>query len=123
MPGSTTAYSRSWPMTPLRFGSMAQRWWTMIQAATPHAKLTSRTVTSSRLCKNAEGAVFPFQVETLEDGVDDSVHGFDVDEADHGPRSSPDFDETALDDIGGTQLAPQVLGEAEEGQQLRQIAL
>src|SRR3954468_11016577 len=67
----------------------------------------SVSVTSSRLCKNAEGAVFPFQVETLEDGVDDAVHGFDVDEADHGPRSSPDFDETAFDDVGGTQLAPQ----------------
>jgi hypothetical protein len=79
-------------------------------------------MTSSRLCKYAEGAVFPFQVESLEDGVDDSVHGFDVDEADHGACSLPDFDETAFDDVGSTQLAPQVFGETEESQQFGQIA-
>ena len=39
-------------------------------------------VTSSRLCKYAEGAVFPFQVESLEDGVDDSIHGLHINEAD-----------------------------------------
>jgi len=33
-----------------------------------------RAVTSSCLCKNAEGAGFPFQVEALEDGMDDPVH-------------------------------------------------
>jgi hypothetical protein len=71
-------------------------------------KERQRRVTSSRLCKYAEGAGFPFQVETLEDGVEDAVHGFNVDEADHGPGSSPNFDETALDDVGGSQFAPQV---------------
>lgn len=76
-------------------------------------------MTSSRLCKCAEGAGFPFQVESLEDGVDDAVHGLYVDEADHGAGSSPDFDEAAFDDLGGAQLAPQVFGKTKEGQQLR----
>src|SRR5471030_1760236 len=34
---------------------------------------------SSCLCKNAEGAVFPVQVESLEDGVNDAVHALHVD--------------------------------------------
>ena len=80
-------------------------------------------MSSSRLCKYAEGADFPFQIESLEYGVDDSVHRLHVDEADHGPGSSPDFDETAFDDVSGAQLAPQVFGEAEEGQQFGQVAL
>ena len=29
---------------------------------------------SSCLCKKLEGAVFPFQVKSLEDGVDNAVH-------------------------------------------------
>jgi hypothetical protein len=37
---------------------------------------------SSCLCKKLEGAVFPFQIKSLEDGVDDSIH---VDKAYHGP--------------------------------------
>ena len=80
-------------------------------------------MTSSCLCKNAEGAVFPFQVEPLEDGVDDAVHRLHIDEADHGPGSAPDFDEAALDDVGGAQFAPQMPGEREEGKQLGQVAL
>jgi hypothetical protein len=36
-------------------------------------------VMSSRLCKNLEGAVFPFQVEFLEDG-NDAVHTSHIDE-------------------------------------------
>lgn len=47
-------------------------------------------VSSSRFCKNSEGAVFPFQAESLEDGVDDAVHRLDVDEANHGP-GTPSF--------------------------------
>jgi hypothetical protein len=31
-------------------------------------------VMSSRLCKSLEGAVFPFQVKSLEDGINDAVH-------------------------------------------------
>ena len=77
-------------------------------------RANSPAVMSSRLCKYAEGASFPFQVESLEDGVDDPVHGLHVDEADHGPCSAADFDETALDDVGGALLAPQVLGESEK---------
>ena len=74
---------------------------------------------SSRLFEYAEGAVFPFQVESVEDGVDDSVHGLHVNEADHGAGATANFDETAFDDVGGAQLAPQVFGETVNGQQLR----
>ena len=63
-------------------------------------------VTSSSLCKKVEGAVFPFQVESLEDGVDDAVHAFDVDEADHGPGASAHFHEATLDDVGGAHFLP-----------------
>src|SRR5271157_5625826 len=62
----------------------------------------SRTrATSSCLCKNTEGAGFPFQVESLENGIDDTVHTGYVDKADHGPGASPYLDEAAFDDIGG----------------------
>jgi hypothetical protein len=74
------------------------------------SKAKSVKVTSSRLCKYPEGAGFPFQVEFLEDGVDDAVHGLHIDEAGHGPGTTADFDETSFDDVGGAQLAPQVLG-------------
>jgi hypothetical protein len=76
----------------------------------------SVTMTSSRLCKNAEGAGFPFQVEALEDGVDDAVHALHVHEADHGPSTTAYFHETTLHEVGAAQLLPQVSGEAEEGQ-------
>ena len=46
---------------------------------------------SSCLCKKAEGAIFPSQVESLEDGVDDAVHGLHVDEADHGAGTAANF--------------------------------
>jgi len=74
---------------------------------------------SSCLCKYGEGAVLPFQVKALEDGVDDSIHTFYVHETHHGPSPSPYFDETALDHIGGAQFPPQVSGKGEEGQQFR----
>src|SRR5271165_1983409 len=86
----------------------------------PQRRMQSR-VTSSRLCKYAEGAGFPFQIESLENGVDDAVQGLHVDEADHGPGSSANFHKAALDDVGGTQFSPQVFGEAEEGQQFGQV--
>jgi hypothetical protein len=35
------------------------------------------------LCKKVEGAGFPFQVESLEDGVDDAVDALDIDKAHH----------------------------------------
>src|SRR5258707_8714453 len=78
---------------------------------------------SSGLCKKLEGAVFPFQVESLEDGIHDAVHAGYVDEADHGPGSSSYFHEAAFDDVGSAYLLPQVPGQGEERQQLRQIAL
>ena len=40
---------------------------------------------SSSLCKNLEGAIFPLQVEAVEDRVDDAVHAFDIHQADHRP--------------------------------------
>jgi len=48
------------------------------------------------LCKNAESAGFPFQVKSLLDGVDDAVHGLHVVEADHGPGTAADLDESSL---------------------------
>jgi hypothetical protein len=69
-------------------------------------------VPSNRSCKNAEGAGFPLQIESLEDRVDNPVHGLHVDEADHEPGAAADSNETALDDIGGAQLAPQMAGES-----------
>ncbi len=68
------------------------------------------------LCKKPEGADFPFQVEALEDGVDNAIHALHVYEADHGPSTAPYFQETALNDVGGAQLSPQAAGEAEERQ-------
>ena len=79
-------------------------------------------VPSSCLCKYAEGAGFPFQVESLENGVDDAIHGLHVDEADHGAGAASDFDEAALDDVGGAQLAPQVFGKGEAGEPFGQVA-
>src|SRR5581483_8003543 len=88
------------------------------QPAAPHRSW----VMSRGLCKNLEGAVFPFQVEALEDGIDDSIHAFDVHKANHGPGAPPDLYKTALDDVGGAQLPPEMPGKAEKRQQLRQIA-
>ncbi len=80
-------------------------------------------MTSSCLCKNPEGAGFPFQVKALEDGVDDSIHALDVYKAHHGPGTAPNLDEAALDHIGRAQLFPEMPGKAEERQQLWQITL
>ena len=60
------------------------------------------------MCKYLECEVFPFQVESLEDGVDDAVHAVHVDKADHGLGSAPHFDEAALDEVGGPQFPPQM---------------
>jgi hypothetical protein len=43
---------------------------------------------------------FPLQVESLEDGVDDAIHGLDTHKTDHGPSPPPHFHE-ALDDAVG----------------------
>jgi hypothetical protein len=66
---------------------------------------------SSGLFKSVEGAVFPFQVESLEDGEDDAVPTGYVDEADHRPGMASYFHEAAFDDMGGAPL-PQVSGGA-----------
>ena len=80
-------------------------------------------VMSSRLCKKLEGAVFPVEIEPLEDRVNNSVYALHVDKTDHGPGSPPHFYKAAFDDVGGPQLTPQMLRKVEEAQQLRQIAL
>lgn len=59
-------------------------------------------VMSSSLCKKFEGAIFPFQIESLENGVNDSIHALHVHKANHGPSATPDFYEAALDDVGGS---------------------
>src|SRR5437899_6742661 len=80
-------------------------------------------VTSSCLCKYGEGAGFPFQIKSLEDGVDDAIHALDIHEAHHRSSAPSDFHEAALDHVGGAQFAPQMLGKGKERQQLRQVAL
>src|SRR6266478_4828288 len=65
------------------------------------------SVTSSCLCKYGEGAGFPFQIESLEDGVNDSIHTFYVHKTHHGPGATPHFHETTLDHVGGAQFPPQ----------------
>src|SRR6266849_9973856 len=95
----TLHQSTRWPHEPMKFG-----------------------VTSSCLCKYGEGAGFPFQIESLEDGVNDSIHAFYVDKAHHGAGSPSHFYEAALDHVGGAQFPPQVPGKGIEGQQLRQVA-
>jgi hypothetical protein len=80
-------------------------------------------VMSSCLCKYGEGAGFPFQVESLEDGVDDAVHALDIHKAHHRPGAPPNFYEAALDHIGCPQLAPQVAGKGEEGHFVQSLRL
>jgi len=78
---------------------------------------------SSCLCKYGEGAGFPFQIESLEDGVDDAIHALDIHKAHHRPSPPTHFHETALDNVRRPQLAPQMPGKGKEREQLRQIAL
>src|SRR3990172_6143108 len=80
-------------------------------------------VMSSCLCKSVEGAVFPLWIHPVKDREHDAVHALEVDEANHRSGSSPDLDEAALDNVGGAQLFPEVSGEVEEAEQLRQVAL
>jgi|SRR5580700_10341379 hypothetical protein len=64
------------------------------------ARHGSTWVTSSCLSKYGEGAGFPFQVEALEDGVNDAIHAFDIHKTHHGPGSPAHLHEAALDDVG-----------------------
>jgi len=72
-------------------------------------------VTSSCLCENPEGAVFPFQVKALEDGINEAIDVLDVHKAHHGPGAPLYLHETTLADGGSAQLAPQMPEKAEEG--------
>src|SRR5215467_14002006 len=74
-------------------------------------------VTSSCLCKNPEGAVFPLQVKALEDGINNAISALDIQKAHRGPGAPPYLHETTLDDVGGGQLSPQMPGKAAEGPQ------
>jgi hypothetical protein len=56
----------------------------------------SMSVMSSCLCKKPEGAVFPFQVESLEDGVDDPIHALHVHKANHGSGAAPHFQRSMM---------------------------
>ena len=78
-------------------------------------------MTSSCVCKKLEGAIFPFLVEAVKDGKDDSVNTVNVGEGHHGSSPSPDFDKTAFNDVSGAYGAPDRFGAIKEVQQLRQI--
>src|SRR5437660_11001898 len=80
-------------------------------------------VTSSCLCKKVEGAGFPFQVKSLEDGIDDAIRTFYVHRTHHGSGAASDFDKAALEHVSGAQFAPQVAGDGEEREQLGHILL
>ena len=71
---------------------------------------------SSCLCKNPEGAVFPFRflIQAIEDGIDDPVDAGHIDKADHGSRAPADLHEAALDDVGGTQLRQSCGGKSKQ---------
>lgn len=58
------------------------------------------------MCKWFDGASFPIEVKSMEDGISDSVHALCVDEADDGPRASSYFHETVFNDVGGAELTP-----------------
>ena len=60
------------------------------------SRMTFPPEPSSYLCKSGENAGFQFQAKSLEDGVDDAVHGLHVVEADHGPGTAAHFDESSL---------------------------
>jgi len=72
------------------------------------------SVMSSRLCKNLEGAIFPFQVKSLEDGINDAIHTSHIHETNHWPGPPTYFDKTTLNDVGGAQFTPQMLGQGKE---------
>ena len=69
------------------------------------------------MCKNPEGAVSPFEVESVKNGVDDPVDAVHIEKADHGPSAAPNLHKDTLDDIGGAQFFPERRRKAEEGQQ------
>jgi len=74
-------------------------------------------VMSSSLCKNSEGAVAPFQIESLENRVDDPVHTGQVDEAHHGTCAAAELYKNPFNDIGGSQLLPKMPRKRKKDQQ------
>src|SRR5207237_1898062 len=92
--------------------------WALYQPELALSNASVSLVTSSCLCKNAEGSVSPLAIELAKNRVNDALHARGVYKADHGSRPPAHFHEAALDDIGGAQLPPEMAGEAVEGQQL-----
>ena len=45
------------------------------------------------MCKKAEGVVLPLLVESVKDGIKNSLHALHVGEQDHGPGAPADFEE------------------------------
>ena len=90
-----------------------------------YVQVTGNKVMSSCLCKDSEGSVSPLPlfVVAVEDGIDDSVHALNIDEADHGSRAAAHFDKASFDHDGRSQFLPKRPGEAEEGEQLGQVLL
>jgi hypothetical protein len=78
-------------------------------------------VTSSRLCKNAEDAVFTVFIETVKDRENNPIHAVDIHEANHRSRPSANLDKATLGHVGGPQAAPKMLGKTVEAKQFRQI--
>lgn len=74
-------------------------------------------------CLTARRCCSPIKIESLEDGVDDSIYGLHVDKTEHRPSMAADFQIARLAGVGGAPLALQVFGENEEGQQFGQAAL
>jgi hypothetical protein len=60
--------------------------------------------------KSLEGAIFPLQIKSLKNGIDDAVHALNIHKANHGCGPPSYYDEITLNHIGGAQFAPQVLG-------------
>jgi hypothetical protein len=58
----------------------------------------------------------------MESAVKNASNTLNIHKTDHGAGSPSDLNETALNDVGGAQFAPQVSGHGEEREQLRQVA-
>ena len=61
-------------------------------------------VMSCGMCKNVDSAVAPFQVETLEDRVDDSIDAGHVHKPDHGLGTPTNLHKNTLNHVSGSQF-------------------
>ena len=65
-------------------------------------------------CTGCKYSPHPLLVESVKGGIEDSLHALQVGEQDHGAGAPTNFDEAALNGVGGAQLAPQGLREIEK---------